>query len=144
MFHNPSDEQRRELLQEAKTIAVVGLSNKPDRTSYMVSAAMQNVGYKIIPVNPMIAGETVLGEKVVASLTDIEEAVDIVNVFRRSEDIPPVAEETLKMKQKPKAFWLQQGIANEQAAEQVSAEGIQVIMDLCIKVDHALLRIGKK
>ncbi|MEJ8545962.1 CoA-binding protein [Brevibacillus borstelensis] len=144
MFHNPSDETRRQLLQEANTIAVVGLSNKPDRTSYMVAAAMQSAGYKIIPVNPVIAGETVLGEKVVASLTDIDEPVDIVNVFRRSEDIPPVAEETLKMKQKPKAFWLQQGISNEQAAELVSKEGIEVIMDLCIKVDHALLRIGKK
>ncbi|USG66859.1 CoA-binding protein [Brevibacillus ruminantium] len=144
MFHNPSDEQRRALLQEANTIAVVGLSNKPDRTSYMVAAAMQNAGYKIIPVNPVIAGETVLGEKAVAALTEIEEPVDIVNVFRRSEDIPPVAEETLKMKHKPKAFWLQQGIANEEAAEQVSRQGIEVIMDLCIKVDHALLRIGKK
>jgi predicted CoA-binding protein len=143
-FQNPSDEQRRKLLEEAKTIAVVGLSNKPDRTSYMVTSAIQNAGYRIIPVNPVIAGETVLGEKVVASLADIEEPVDIVNVFRRSEDVMPVAEDTVKMKHKPKAFWLQQGIVNEEAAALVSQHGIEVIMDMCIKVDHALLRVGKK
>jgi predicted CoA-binding protein len=143
-FQNPSDEKRRKLLEEAKTIAVVGLSNKPDRTSYMVTSAIQNAGYRIIPVNPVIAGETVLGEKVVASLADIEEPVDIVNVFRRSEDVMPVAEDTVKMKHKPKAFWLQQGIVNEEAAALVSQHGIEVIMDMCIKVDHALLRVGKK
>lgn len=143
MTQNPSSEVRRQLLEEAKTIAVVGLSNKPHRTSYMVSAAMQNNGYKIIPVNPVIAGETVLGETVVASLTEIEEPVDIVNVFRKSEDVLPVAKDTLHMKHKPKAFWMQQGIANEEAAKLVGAEGILVIQDLCIKVDHALLRVGK-
>jgi uncharacterized protein len=142
MFHNPSDERRRQLLEEAKTIAVVGLSNKPERTSYMVAAAMQNAGYRIIPVNPTIAGETVLGEKAVASLSEIDEPVDIVNVFRRSEDVPPVAEEAVKLK--PKALWLQQGIVSEEAAELAKQHGIEVIMDLCIKVDHALLRVGKK
>lgn len=143
MAQNPSNEARRQLLEESKTIAVVGLSNKPDRTSYMVAAAMQNAGYRIIPVNPVIAGETVLGEKVVAALPDIEEAVDIVNVFRRSEDIMPVAQETLKMKNKPKAFWMQQGISNDEAANLVGENGIAVISDMCIKVDHALLRVGK-
>jgi len=130
------------LLEEAKTIAVVGLSNKPERTSHMVAAAMQNAGYRIIPVNPTIAGETVLGEKAVASLSEIDEPVDIVNVFRRSEDVPPVAEEAVKLK--PKALWLQQGIVNEEAAALAKQHGIEVIMDLCIKVDHALLRVGKK
>ncbi|MFD2370333.1 CoA-binding protein [Brevibacillus sp. GCM10020057] len=143
MVQNPSNEARRELLESSKTIAVVGLSNKPDRTSYMVAAAMQNAGYRIIPVNPVIAGETVLGEKAVASLTEIDEPVDIVNIFRKSEDVLPVAEETKKMKHKPKAFWMQQGITNDEAAALMSAEGIAVINDLCIKVDHALLRVGK-
>lgn len=142
MFHNPSDERRRQLLEEAKTIAVVGLSNKPERTSHMVAAAMQNAGYRIIPVNPTIAGQTVLGEKAVASLSEIDEPVDIVNVFRRSEDVPPVAEEAVKLK--PKALWLQQGIVSEEAAALAKQHGIEVIMDLCIKVDHALLRVGKK
>ncbi|KZE54085.1 CoA-binding protein [Brevibacillus parabrevis] len=143
MSQNPSNEIRRQMLEDAKTIAVVGLSNKPDRTSYMVAQAMQNVGYRIIPVNPVIAGETVLGEKVVSSLAEIDQPVDIVNVFRKSEDIVPVAEDALKMQQKPKVFWMQQGIANEEAANQVRAEGIEVVQDMCIKVDHALLRVGK-
>ncbi|WP_432774938.1 CoA-binding protein [Brevibacillus gelatini] len=143
MSQNPSNETRRKLLEEAKTIAVVGLSNKPERTSYMVAQAMQNAGYRIIPVNPVIAGETVLGEKAVASLQELNQQVDIVNVFRKSEDIMPVAQDALKMKHKPKVFWMQQGIANEEAANLVHAEGIEVVQDLCIKVDHALLRVGK-
>ncbi|MBY0086240.1 CoA-binding protein [Brevibacillus sp. M2.1A] len=143
MAQNPSNEVRRQLLEDAKTIAVVGLSNKPDRTSYMVSQAMQNAGYKIIPVNPVIAGETVLGEKVVASLSEIDQPVDIVDVFRRSEDMMPVAEDALKMQNKPKVFWMQQGIANEEAAKLVADQGIEVVQDMCIKVDHALLRVGK-
>ncbi|MFF2530007.1 CoA-binding protein [Brevibacillus sp. NPDC058079] len=143
MAQNPSNEARRQLLEDAKTIAVVGLSNKPDRTSYMVSQAMQNAGYTIIPVNPIIAGETVLGEKVLGSLTEIDQPVDIVNVFRRSEDILPVAQEALKMQNKPKVFWMQQGIANEDAAQLIVDQGIEVVQDMCIKVDHALLRVGK-
>ncbi|MGF9800876.1 CoA-binding protein [Brevibacillus agri] len=143
MSQNPSNETRRQLLEEAKTIAVVGLSNKPDRTSYMVAQAMQNAGYRIIPVNPVIAGETVLGEKAVASLQELDQQVDIVNVFRKSEDILPVAQDALKMKHKPKVFWMQQGIANEEVASLVRAEDIEVVQDLCIKVDHALLRVGK-
>ncbi|GED71234.1 hypothetical protein BRE01_49360 [Brevibacillus reuszeri] len=143
MVQNPSNEARKQILEESKIIAVVGLSNKPDRTSYMVSAAMQNAGYRIIPVNPVIAGETVLGEKVLSSLSEIDEQVDIVNVFRKSEDIVPVAEDTLKMKHKPRVFWMQQGIANDEAAKLVGDTGIEVVNDMCIKVDHALLRIGK-
>lgn len=141
-FQNPSNDERRQILENTKTIAVVGLSNKPDRTSYMVSAAMQNAGYRIIPVNPVIAGEIVLGEKVVASLTDITEPVDIVNVFRRSEEVLPVAEDAVKIK--PKVFWLQQGIYNEEAAELVQQHGITAVMDHCIKVDHAVLAPRKK
>lgn len=143
MVQNPSNEVRKQLLEESKTIAIVGLSNKPDRTSYMIGAAMQHAGYRIIPVNPVIAGETVLGEKVLASLSEIEEPVDIVNVFRRSEEILPVAEDTRKMKHKPKVFWMQQGISNDEAAKLVGEDGIEVVNDLCIKVDHALLRVGK-
>ena len=134
-FSNPSREKRRELLQEAKTIAVVGLSNKPDRTSYMIADALQRVGYKIIPVNPTI--DEGLGEKAVASLTDIKEHVDIVNVFRRSEQVMPVAEEAVKIK--AGTLWLQQGIYNEEAAKLAEENGLNVVMDLCIKVDHALL-----
>lgn len=134
-FTNPSNEERRKILEEAKTIAVVGLSDKPERTSYMVSQAMQNNGYKIIPVNPTI--QESLGEKAVPSLTDIKEPVDIVNVFRRSEDVGPVVEEALKIK--PKVIWMQQGIYNEEAAAKAQEAGITVVMDQCIKVDHAIL-----
>lgn len=134
-FTNPSSDERRELLENAKTIAVVGLSKNPERTSYMVSQAMQNNGYRIIPVNPTIS--EALGEKAVASLTDITEPVDIVNVFRRSEEVGPVVEEAIKIK--PKAIWMQQGVYNEEAAQKAKEAGIEVIMDQCIKVDHALL-----
>lgn len=136
-FENPSRDRIKELLQQTKTIAVVGLSDKPDRTSYMVSQAMQAKGYRIIPVNPNV--ESVLGEKSYKSLADIEEQVDIVNVFRRSEDTVPVAQETLRMKHKPNVFWLQQGIFNEEAAALVQAEGIEAVMDRCIKVEDSIL-----
>lgn len=135
-FQNPSNEERKDMLVNAKTIAVVGLSDKPDRTSYMVSKAMQDKGYKIIPVNPVV--KEVLGEKAVASLADIQEPVDIINVFRRSEDIMPVAEDAVKYG-KAKVFWLQQGIYNEEAAAYCEQHGMKVVMDQCIKVDHAIL-----
>lgn len=134
-FSNPSDEKRREILQQAKVIAVVGLSNKPDRTSYMIAAALQRAGYKIIPVNPTI--DEVLGEKAAPSLSEIKEHVDIVNVFRRSEQVLPVAEEAVKIK--AGTLWLQQGIYNEEAAKLAQDNGLNVVMDRCIKVDHALL-----
>ncbi|WCK55542.1 CoA-binding protein [Aneurinibacillus sp. Ricciae_BoGa-3] len=135
MFNNPSDDKIRNILESAKTIAVVGLSDNPQRTSYMVAQAMQRAGYKIIPVNPVI--QESLGEKAVASLTDIKEPVDVVNVFRRSETVMPVAEEAVKIG--AKTFWLQLGIYNEDAAKHAEQNGLNVIMDRCIKVDHALL-----
>jgi predicted CoA-binding protein len=135
-FENPSPEERKTILEEAKTIAVVGLSDNPERTSYMVSQAMQNRGYRIIPVNPM--EKEVLGEKAVGSLAELTEPVDIINVFRRSEQIMPVAEDAVKYG-KAKVFWLQQGIYNEEAAQYCKEHGITVVMDSCIKVDHALL-----
>ncbi len=133
---NPSNETIAEVLKSAKTIAVVGLSDKPDRTSYMVAAAMQARGYRIIPVNPMVTGE-ILGERCYPSLQEVPVAVDIVNVFRRSEQVMPVAEETVAIG--AKCFWLQQEIYNEQAAELVKQHEITVIMNLCIKVAHAVL-----
>lgn len=136
-FENPGRERIKQILQQTKTIAVVGLSDKPDRTSYMVSEAMQQKGYRIIPVNPN--AKTVLGEKSYASLTEIDEPVDIVNVFRRSEDTVDVAKDAAQMKIKPKVFWLQLGIANEEAAEIVQQQGIEVIMDRCIKVEDSIL-----
>lgn len=134
-FENPSREHIKEILANAGNIAVVGLSDKPDRTSYMVSAAMQSRGYRIIPVNPNAT--EILGEKCYASLSDIPEPVDIVNVFRRADQVVPVAEEAVKIK--AKVFWLQLDIVNEEAARIASEAGLEVIMDRCIKVEDAIL-----
>lgn len=135
-FENPPRERMKEILQEATNIAIVGLSDKPDRTSYMVSEAMQLRGYRIIPVNPN--ADQILGETCYPSLSDIPEKVHIVNVFRRSELVVPVAEEAVKIG--AKVFWLQLGIMNDEAAEIASGAGLEVIMDRCIKVEDAVLR----
>lgn len=134
-FENPSDEKIKEILLNARTIAVVGLSDNPDKTSYMVSQAMQSKGFKIIPVNPN--AEEILGEKSYAKLADIPEKVDIVNVFRRSEYCAPVAEEAAAIH--AGTVWLQQGIVNEEAAAIAEANGMNIIMDRCIKVMDAYL-----
>jgi len=136
-FENPSREDIKELLETCGNIAVVGLSDSPDRTSHMVAAAMQDRGYRIIPVNPN-GSDTILGEKRYAALTDVPEPIDIVNVFRRSEHCVPVAEEAVKAK--AKVLWLQQGIVNEEAARIAREAGMVVIMDRCIKVEEAVLR----
>jgi predicted CoA-binding protein len=135
-FQNPSNDELTDILLHAKKIAVVGLSDKPDRTSYMVSEVMQKNGFTIIPVNPRV--KEVLGEKSASSLVDIDDPVDIINVFRRSEDIMPVAEAAVKYG-KAKVLWLQQGIYNEEAAVYCEKHGMTVIMDRCIKVDYAML-----
>jgi predicted CoA-binding protein len=135
-FENPSRESIKQLLEEATNIAVVGLSDKPDRTSYMVAEAMQLRGYKIIPVNPN--ADRILGEICYPTLSAIPEKVHIVNVFRRSETVVPVAEEAVKIG--AKVFWLQQGIVNDEAARIANAGGLEVIMDRCIKVEDAVTR----
>lgn len=133
---NPDRQEIGQILKKAKRIAVVGLSNNPDRTSYMVSEAMKNVGYEIIPVNPQVS--EVLGVKAVASLKDIEGHVDIVNVFRRSEFLPEIAREFAEMD--ADVFWAQLGVENEEAYEFLKKKGYTVIMDRCIKVEHALTK----
>jgi predicted CoA-binding protein len=134
-FENPSRDRIKEILANAGNIAVVGLSDNPDRVSHMVAQAMQKRGYRIIPVNPN--AETILGEKCYASLKDIPEPVDIVNVFRRSEHIMPIAEEAVAIR--AKVLWLQQDVINEEAAAFAMANGLEVIMDRCIKVEDAIL-----
>jgi len=135
-IENPSQEEIRDILKKSKRIAVVGLSNKPERTSYMVSKAMQDAGYEIIPVNPTI--DEALGVKAVKSLKEIEGHVDIVNVFRRSEHLVDVAKEFLEID--ADVFWAQQGVANEEAYQMLKEKGYPVIMDLCIKVAHSVLK----
>jgi predicted CoA-binding protein len=121
-----------ELLKRAKTIAVVGLSDSPLRPSHGVSAYMQSQGYRIIPVNPSIKGA--LGEKAVPSLSDVGEKIDIVDVFRRSEFVPDVVDEAIRLK--VPAIWLQEGVIHEEAAEKARKAGILVMMDLCILKEH--------
>jgi predicted CoA-binding protein len=139
-YENPAREQIKQILENSTTVAVVGLSDNPERVSYMVSEAMQAKGYTIIPVNPN--ADTILGQKSYASLKDIPVPVDIVNVFRRSEHTPPVAAEAVSIG--AKTFWLQLGIANDEAAEIAAAGGLNVIMDRCIKVEDSILLPGRK
>lgn len=134
-FHNPTRQQIKELLQSARTIAVVGLSERPERTSYAVSREMQKKGYRIIPVNPTIHES--LGEKAYATLKDIPEPIDIVNVFRRSEFVGDIIRHAVQFK--PKAIWLQLGVVDEEAAQWAQEQGVTVIMDRCIKIEHALV-----
>lgn len=133
---NPSREELGTILKQSKRIAVVGLSNKPDRTSYMVSKAMQEAGFEIIPVNPAV--DTILGEKSVSSLKEIEGHVDIVNIFRRSSFLPDLAYEFDEID--ADVFWAQSGIVNEEAYEFLNDKGYTVVMDRCIKVEHAMTK----
>lgn len=133
---NPSIEQLGKILKKAKRIAVVGLSGNPERTSYMVSKAMQDAGYEIIPVNPTV--DEVLGVKAVKSLKEIEGHVDIVNVFRRSEHLFDVAKEFVEID--ADVFWAQQGCVNEEAYDFLKEKGYTVVMDSCIKVVHSLTK----
>lgn len=130
------DERIVSLLREAKEIAVVGISDKEDRPSHDVAAHLKGWGYRIIPINPVL-GE-VLGERCYPSLADYGKPVDIVDVFRRSEAVPPVAEEAVAVG--ARALWLQEGIRNEEAAARAEAAGLLVVQDLCIK--KVLLALG--
>ncbi|MBC1520793.1 CoA-binding protein [Listeria aquatica] len=130
-MQNPSKQQIDTILKSAKTIAVVGLSDNPERTSYKVAKFMQGAGYRIIPVNPKTT--EILSEKTVASLGEIEEHVDIVNVFRRSEFLPEIARDFLNID--ADVFWAQLGLFNEEAYELLKNH-YPVIMDKCIKVAY--------
>ncbi|HEM3665000.1 TPA: CoA-binding protein [Streptococcus suis] len=134
-FQNPSQDTIFDFLKEAKTIAVVGLSNREETAAYRVSRIMQDAGYRIIPVNPRSAGETILGETVYASLKDIPLSIDIVNVFRRSEFLPDVAREFVETD--AKIFWAQLGLESEEAEEILRQAGRdQIVMNRCIKIEY--------
>ena len=121
-----------ELLKRAKTIAVIGLSDNPMRPSYDVSQYMQQHGYRIIPVNPGVP--KALGEKSYASLAEISEKIDIVNVFRRPAYVPEIVDEVIRLKLP--ALWLQEGVVHEEAAERARQAGVYVVMDRCILKEH--------
>ncbi len=136
MHKNPDVVEIKQLLEESLNVAVVGLSDKPYRTSHAIARALQNFGYRIFPVNPNLTGP-VLGEEPYATVEEIPERVDIVDVFRRSEKVMPTAKDAVAAG--AKALWMQSGVINEEAAEYAKAHGLKVVMDRCIKVDHSLL-----
>ena len=121
-----------ELLDTAKTIAVVGLSSKPSRPSYGVARYLQSSGYRIIPVNPNES--EVLGEKCYARLEDIPEKIDIVDIFRRSELVPEIVDAAIRIG--ARAVWMQEGVVHEASAEKARRAGLTVIMDLCMAPEH--------
>ncbi len=130
-----SDDALRELLSEARVIALVGISDSPLRPSNEVMAALQAHGYRVYPVNPRITGEHVHGEYIWRELAQIGEPIDIVNIFRKSEDVTPVVDEAIAIG--AKAIWMQLGIRNAAAAAKAERAGLKVVEDRCLKIDLA-------
>jgi predicted CoA-binding protein len=133
-----------QILHDSKTIAIVGLSNKPDRASFGVAEYLQGQGYRILPVNPAYVGEEILGEKVYASLQEAADAlapsgtrIDIVDCFRKSEDIPPLARDAIAIR--AGCLWMQLEIENQAAADLARAAGLDVVMNHCLKIEHRKL-----
>jgi predicted CoA-binding protein len=131
------DEEIKDTLYRSKTVAVVGISPKEDRPSYIVAAYLKSKGYRIIPVRP--EGEEILGEKVYPSLMEIpkEIEIDVVNIFRRSEDVPPIVDEAIQ--RKAKVVWMQEGIMHKEAGTKAEKAGLKVVMDRCMKKEHQRL-----
>ena len=137
---NPSNAELKQLLTDATTVAMVGASSNPDKASHGIMQKLQSVGYRVIPVNPR---ETeVRGERSYPSLIDVPERIDIVDVFRRAEDTPGIADDAVTIG--AKALWLQTGIVSEDAAARAHAGGLIVVMDACIGATHSLLRVPSK
>ncbi len=133
----------REILQHSHNIAVVGLSNKPDRASHHVAQYLQQHGYRILPVNPTYAGQDILGEKVWSNLHEAAQSlapgqrIDVVDCFRKAEEMPALAREAIAVR--AGCLWMQIGVGNQAAADLASAAGLAVIMDQCMKVEHAAM-----
>jgi predicted CoA-binding protein len=130
-----TDAEIDELLKGARTIAIVGASDRPDRASYGVMKAVQDRGYRTIPVNPRITGEHVHGEYVWRELAQLGEPIDIVDIFRKGEDVGPVVDEAIAVG--AKAVWMQLGIRNAEAAAKAEAAGLKVVEDRCLKIELA-------
>jgi predicted CoA-binding protein len=137
---NPSDQELKQLFTDATVIAMVGASSNPEKASHGIMQKLQRAGYRVIPVNPREA--EILGERSYASLVDIPERIDIVDVFRRAEDTPAIADEAVTIG--AKALWLQTGIVNEDAAARAKKGGLVVVMDACIGATYSLLRVAPK
>jgi len=127
------------ILNSSRTVAVVGLSSKPDRPSYRVASYLKEQGYQIIPVNP--AEKEILGETCYPDLASVPTSVDVVDIFRRAEDLPPIVEETIRIG--AKAVWMQEGVINEEAANRAGEAGLMVVMNKCMLKEHRNLRNGR-
>ena len=134
-----SDQDLTELLQGARTIALVGASDRPDRASYGVMKFLQDHGYRVFPFNPRITGEHVHGEFIWRELSQIGEPIDIVDIFMRSENVGPIVDEAIAVG--AKAIWMQLGVIDEAAAAKAEAAGLKVVMDHCPKIEIARLGI---
>lgn len=122
----------KSILEESKTVAVVGLSPKEERDSHRVARYLQSQGYRVIPVNP--SADEILGERSYPDLASVPEPIDVVDVFRRSEAVPEIVEEAIKVG--AKAVWMQEGVIHEEAAARARQAGLQVVMDRCMMVEH--------
>ena len=134
-----NDQMMKEILLSAKTVASVGLSSNQQKESYWIASYLKEQGYQVIPVNP--TANEILGEKAYPDLSAIPEKVDVVQVFRRPEDVPPVVEEAIKVG--AKVVWMQEGIVHEEAAQKAREAGLQVVMDACMRATHRRL-VGPK
>jgi len=130
----------KDILKTSNTIASVGLSSNPEKDSHWVATYLKNNGYRVIPVNP--TADEIMGEKSYASLSEIPEKVDIVQIFRKPEDVPPVVDEAIKMG--AKVVWMQEGIINEEAEQAAEEAGLFVVMDVCMRAAHQWLKVGPK
>jgi len=134
------NEDMEKILKESRTIAVVGLSPRPERPSHSVARYLQAQGYRIIPVNPTV--EEVLGERSYPDLASIPEIVDVVDIFRRSEHVPPIVEAAIAVG--ARTVWMQEGVIHEKAAQQARAAGLLVVMDRCMLIEHGRLKAAGK
>jgi predicted CoA-binding protein len=134
-----SDDYLRGILRRVKTIAMIGASPNPDRPSHHVMQFLQSRGYRVIPVNPQIVGETLHGEKVYAALADIPQAIDMVDIFRRSELVAPIVDEAIA--KGAKVIWMQLGVRNDEAAAKAEARGIEVVMNRCPAIEIPRLKL---
>lgn len=142
-FENPEQEVLFDYLKKAKTIAVVGISDKTDRSSYLIAQGLQKNGYRVIPVNPRLVGTELLGEKVFSSIKDIPFHIDIVDIFRRSEFLADVARDFIETD--ADVFWAQLGLQSQEAEQILRTAGkSKIVMNRCIKIEYAYSGLGRK
>jgi predicted CoA-binding protein len=134
-----SDSYIRGILNTVKTIAMVGASEKENRPSYFAFKYLMEHGYRMIPVNPGHAGETMLGQKIYARLSDVPESIDMIDIFRASQYALPIVQEALSLKPRPQVIWMQLGIRNDEAAALAEANGMKVVMNRCPKIEYGRL-----